>query len=126
MIFVARLAFGTTPGESLHVIAGIALTAVYAAYQASHWSRVAPFRARLDYGLGLIAAISMALVNLSGLALAAFWWRDRFLRPITEVDYPPLLSGIHNILSMLVLTFVGGHLAAVLVRDRHRDPEPPL
>jgi hypothetical protein len=32
VIFVARLVAGSTPGETLHVAAGIALTALYAAY----------------------------------------------------------------------------------------------
>lgn len=121
VIFVARLAFGTTPGETLHVIAGILLTAVYAIYQAAHWSRVVPFRARMDYALGLIAALSMALANLTGLALAVFWWRARSVVPAAPADYPPLLSGAHNIFSMLVLTFVGAHLAAVLMRERRRE-----
>ena len=121
MIFVARLAFGSAPGETLHVIAGIALTLAYAIYQAAHWSRVAPFRARLDYALGLIAAVSMALVNLTGIALAVPWWRARSAIPPVPADYPPLLSSAHNIFSMLVLTFVGAHVAAVLMRERLRD-----
>ena len=120
MIFVARLAVGATPGEALHVVAGVMLTVVYAIYQAAHWNRVAPFRARLDYALGLIAALSMALANLTGLALAVFWWRARSALPPVSADYPPLLSGAHNIFSMLVLTFVGAHLAAVLMRERRR------
>lgn len=120
-IFFARLAFGTTPGESLHVIAGVALTAIYAVYQWAHWGRVAPFRARLDYALGLIAAIFMALVNLSGLWLAAAWWRTRVIAGSSDpVAYTPTLSAAHNIASMVVLTFVGAHLVAVLMRDRAR------
>lgn len=120
-IFFARLAFGTTPGESLHVVAGVALTAVYAAYQWTHWRRVAPFRARLDYALGLIAAIFMALVNLSGLWLAAAWWRTRVVAGDGgRVAYDPALSAAHNIAGMVVLTFVGAHLGAVLMRDRPR------
>lgn len=124
VIFVARLGTGATPGETLHVVAGIALTAVYAVYQARHWSRVAPFRARVDYALGLIAALAMATTNLTGLALGVCWWRDRLVGTLADVDYPPLLSAAHNILSMLVLTFAGGHLAAVLLRERRRDAGP--
>lgn len=115
VIFVARLLDGTLPGETLHVIAGLALTVVYAVYQWTHWRRVAPFRARPDYALGLLAALSMALVGLTGLVLAAGWWRGRGAGP---VDYPPFLSAIHNIGSMVVLTFAGAHLGAVLRRDR--------
>ena len=119
VMFVARLVAGTTPGETLHVAGGIALTALYAHYQWQHWRRVRPFRPLLHYTLGLIAALAMALANLTGLWLAAHWWQDRYLVPLaTPVRYPPLLSGIHNVLSMVVLTFAGAHLGAVLLRDR--------
>ena len=119
VIFVARLVAGSTPGETLHVAAGIALTALYAAYQCGHWARVRPFRPQLHYALGLIAALAMALTNLTGLWLAADWWQARIAVPTgVAVRYPPLLSGIHNVLSMVVLTFAGAHLGAVLFRDR--------
>ena len=36
------------------------------------------------------------------------------------MTYPPLMSAVHNIGSMLVLTFAGAHLGAVLLRDRTR------
>jgi hypothetical protein len=114
VIFVARLVDGSLPGETLHVAAGLALTAVYAAYQWTHWRRVAPWRARADYALGLLAALSMALVNLSGLWLALSWWRGRG----GPVDYPAPLSAVHNIGGMIVLTFAAAHLGAVLRRDR--------
>ncbi len=118
-IFYARLALGTTPGEALHVVAGVALTVVYAVYQWQHWSRVEPFRARLDYAIGLLAALSMAATNLTGLALGLDWWRVRVVHhDASAVSYPPPLSAAHNIGSMLVLTFVGAHLGAVLMRDR--------
>jgi hypothetical protein len=115
VIFFARLATGSIPGEALHVFAGVALTLVYAAYQWSHWSRVAPYRARLDYTLGLIAALSLALAQLTGLALAWPWWQARGGGAATA--YPPLVSAAHNVMSMFVLTFVGAHLGAVLQRD---------
>lgn len=119
IIFWARLLEGATPGEALHIAAGIALTALYAGYQWRHWRRVRPFQPRLDYSLGLIAAASMALVNLTGLWLAWFWWQDRVASPGTApVVYPALLSAAHNITSMLVVTFVGAHLGAVLMRER--------
>jgi len=119
VIFVARLAFGATPLEALHVWGGVALTACYAVYQAQHWWRVAPFRRQLHYAIGLLAAIFMAATNVTGLVLAAAWWNMRVLGASTAaVHYPPLLSAAHNIGSMLVLTFVGAHLGAVLVRDR--------
>ena len=117
VIFVARLAAGITPGETLHVAAGIALTVVYAIYQWRHWTRVR-FQRGLHYVMGLLAASSMALANLTGLALGAVWWRDRVAGHAPAADYPPPLSAVHNIGSMLVLTFVGAHLAAVLMRDR--------
>ena len=44
VVFIARLASGHTPGESLHVVAGALLTLVYAAYQWQHWGRVEPWR----------------------------------------------------------------------------------
>jgi hypothetical protein len=122
VIFCARLVLGRTPGEALHVGAGVALTAVYAAYQWSHWARVAPFRARLDYTLGLIASLALALTQITGLWLAVSWWRDRIAHPTTAgVGYPPSLSALHNIGSVAVLTFVGAHLGAVLMRDRARS-----
>ena len=117
VLFGARLALGTSPGESLHVIGGLALTMCYAAYQWRHWNRVRPFRARPDYALGLVAALSMAAVNGTGLALAVFWWRDRWIAH-AAAWYPPALSAAHNIGSMLVLAFVGAHLGAVLLRER--------
>ena len=122
VIFVARIVLGVTPLEALHVWCGVALTACYAIYQVRHWQRVAPFRARLDYAIGLLAAIFMAAANLTGLALAACWWKVRIQEAsAAAVPYPPLLSAAHNIGSMLVLTFVGAHLGAVLVRDRRRN-----
>jgi hypothetical protein len=133
VIFVARLAAGRTPGETLHVIGGMLLLFVYAAYQWRHWNRVAPVRARLDYGIGLLAAGSMILVNVTGILLGLEWWRDRFTAPVAgEVVYTPLLSAVHNIACMLVLTFAAGHLGAVLFRDQRlramreqrRQPSP--
>ena len=122
VIFCARLIAGRTPGETLHVVLGVALTAVYAVYQWRHWARVAPFRTRLDYALGLIASLALALTQLTGLWLATAWWRDRIAQPVaTGVGYPPALSALHNIGSVAVLTFVGAHLGAVLMRDRARD-----
>jgi hypothetical protein len=115
VIFFARLAAGALPGEEAHVYAGIALTFAYAAYQWGHWHRVAPFRARLDYALGLIAAIALALTQLTGFALAWPWWLAR--GTATPAVYGSLLSGAHNVMSMFVLTFVGAHLGAVLQRD---------
>ena len=121
VLFVARLVAGTTPGEAAHVVAGLALTALYAAYQWRHWVRVRPYRPRLHYTLGLIAGVFMALANLSGIWLGATWWQDRFGSPSgVEVRYPPVLSGFHNVASMVVLTFVGAHLGAVLLHDRDR------
>jgi hypothetical protein len=121
VIFVARLVVGTTPGEALHVIAGVMLTGAYAIYQWRHWTRVRPFRPQFHYALGLIAALSMALVNLTGLWLGVCWWQDRIAVPTSgPVRYPPLLSAGHNVASMLVLAFVGAHLGAVLFRDRTR------
>jgi hypothetical protein len=36
------------------------------------------------------------------------------------VRYPPLLCAVHNVASMVVLTFVGAHVGAVLFRERDR------
>ena len=115
LIFFARVAYGRLPGETLHVLAGAALTAVYALYQWRHWRRVRPFRARLDYALGLIAAISLSLAQLSGLVLGWQWWQHGSRGP---VPYPPPLSAVHNITSMLTMTFVASHFGLVLARDR--------
>lgn len=121
VIFVARLVWGATPGETLHVVAGLMLTAVYALYQWRHWQRVRPLRSQLHYGLGVIAATAMALTNLSGLWLAGYWWQDRIAAPTAAaVRYPALLSAVHNVASMVVLTFVAAHVGAVLFRDRAR------
>src|SRR5262249_28756319 len=115
LIFFARVAWGSLPGETLHVLAGALLTAVYAAYQWRHWVRVRPFRSRLGHALGLIAPLSLSLPQLSGLALGRLWWQHRAAGP---VPYPPPLSAAHNITSMLTMTFALSHLGAVLVRDR--------
>ena len=118
VVFIARLASGHTPGESLHVVAGALLTLVYAAYQWQHWGRVEPWRSRLDYAMGLIAALGMGATLATGYVLAWPWWRMRLLAHRDgPVPYPPPVSAAHNIMSMLVLTFVGAHLAAVLLRD---------
>ena len=118
-IFYVRLANGSTPGETLHVLAGFALALVYTVYQVQHWSRVAPWRSRLDYALGLIGACAMAITLATGLWLGVPWWSLRVAsHSANAVAYPTPLSAAHNIMSMLVLTFVGAHLAAVLLRDR--------
>jgi hypothetical protein len=121
VIFVARLVDGSVPGETPHVVVGVALTLVYAVYQWRHWRRVTPIRKRLDYGIGLLAAGFMALTNVSGLLLAGGWAAARWgSAPGAAAVYPPALSAVHTIGSMLVLTFVGAHLGAVLLRDRPR------
>ena len=118
-----RLATGSMPGETIHVIAGAGLTLVYAIYQWQHWFRVAPFRGRLDYALGLIGAIAMGLTLATGYVLAWPWWLLRIVkRSGGAVAYPSLASAAHTIMSMLVLTFVLAHLAAVLLRDRGGKP----
>jgi hypothetical protein len=119
VIFFMRLAAGRLPGETIHVVAGAGLTLVYAIYQWQHWFRVAPWRGRLDYALGLIAAIAMGITLATGYVLAWPWWWMRVMqRSEAAVAYPSLVSAAHNIMSMLVLTFVLAHLAAVLLRDR--------
>lgn len=118
VIFFARLAAGRTPGEALHVVAGALLTLVYAVYQWQHWARVSPWRSRMDYAMGLIAALSMGGALGTGLWLAWPWWQARIVAGSKfAVAYPTAVSAAHNIMSMLVLTFVGAHLAAVLLRD---------
>jgi len=118
LIFFMRLATGGLPGETLHVAGGALLVLLYAIYQLQHWFRVAPWRSRLDYAMGLIAALSMAGALGTGLWLAAPWWQARIVaRSADAVAYPSALSAAHNVMSMLVLTFVGAHLAAVLLRD---------
>jgi len=121
VIFVARLVWGATPGEALHVVVGLLLTAIYAVYQWRHWQRVRALRPQLHYALGVIAASSMALTNLTGLWLAAFWWQERIVgASAAAVRYPVPLSAVHNVASMVVLTFVAAHVGAVLFRNH--DP----
>jgi len=107
-LFTAFLVAGRRPGESIHVVAGVPLTAIYAVYQWRHWKRVAPLRARPDHVLGLVAATVTALTIATGLVLGVVWWK--------KLPYPTALTALHNIGSMLVLSFVGAHLAAVLMR----------
>ena len=119
LIFFMRLATGSAPGETLHVLAGVLLALAYVAYQWQHWKRVAPWRSRMDFALGLIAALSMAGALGTGLALAVPWWQARIVAGTADtVPYPPTLRAVHNVMSMLLLTFAGSHLAAVLMRDR--------
>lgn len=118
VIFFMRLATGTLPGETLHVAVGALFTLVYVAYQIPHIARVAPWRNRMDYALGLIAALSMSAALGTGLVLALEWWPVRVTAASdATVAYTPFVSAAHNLMSMLVLTFVGAHLAAVLLRD---------
>lgn len=124
-IFFMRLATGALPGETLHVVAGAALTLVYAAYQWQHWARVAPWRNRLDYVLGLIATLSLVVTLATGIVLTVPWWEVRMVAGSdAAVTYATLTSAAHNIMGMLVMTFVGAHVAAVLRRDRPRAPAP--
>jgi hypothetical protein len=118
VILFVRVAFGGLPALRLHLVAGLALTLVYTIYQVTHWNRVAPWRTRPDFVLGLIAALSMAAVNLTGLALAWIWWQAR--RAGTVAAYPTALSAVHTLGTMLVLTFVGAHVVAVVQRDAGR------
>ena len=61
----------------------------------------------------------MGLTLATGFVLAWPWWLARVVaRTHGAVAYPSLVSAAHNIMSMLVLTFVLAHLAAVLLRDR--------
>jgi hypothetical protein len=117
VIFFARLTIDRTPGEELHVAGGLVLSVVYIVYQIQHWVRVEPFRARLDYALGLIAALSLVATNALGAGLGWIWYTSR-VAGVSPVPYPALMSAAHNITSMLVLTFVLAHLMAVLARDR--------
>lgn len=116
VLFWARLAYGGLPGERSHVLVGIPLALFYALYLWQHWRRVSPFRARLDYALGLIAAFSLAASLALGGVLGWLWWDSRGSG--SPPHYPELVSAAHNITSMLVLTFVLAHLLAVLARDR--------
>ena len=119
ILFAARLISGRAPGESIHIAAGAAVVGVYAVYQARHWARVRSLRWRLDHGLGLLAAVFMVLTLASGAVLALSWW-DTQAEPDTaaKVAYSPLWSALHNVASLLILTFLGAHLCAVLFRDR--------
>jgi len=116
VILFARVAFGATPGLVLHVVVGLLLTVVYTIYQWTHWLRVEPWRSRPDFVLGLIAALSMAATQLTGLGLTWIWWQARAAGAAPE--YPVGLSAPHTLGTMLVLTFAAAHLAAVLQRDR--------
>jgi hypothetical protein len=121
-IFFMRLATGALPGETLHVAAGCALTLVYVVYQWQHWTRVAPWRNRLDYALGLIATLSLVATLATGIVLTVPWWEMRIVAGNDgAVTYANLTSAAHNITSMLVMTFLGAHIAAVLRRDRARS-----
>jgi len=123
VIFFARLVYGETPGETLHVLAGLTLVAAYAAYQWRHWKRVRPFRSRLDYALGLFSLGFMTATLATGVVLAVPWWSERIVAASsTPVEYPFWLSAVHNVASVMVLAFVAAHLGAVLLRDRrNRD-----
>jgi hypothetical protein len=117
VLFTTFLVAGRRPGETIHVAAGVPLAALYAIYQWRHWSRVAPFRGRTEHVLGLVAAVVTSLTVLSGLVLGAMWWVARAAGARGEVAYPTWLSALHNIGSMLLLSFVGAHLGSVLRRE---------
>lgn len=117
LLFTAYLILGRRPGETAHVLVGVPLAATYAVYQWRHWRRVSPVRARPDHVLGLVAAAAMSLTLLTGLVLGAMWCAARLFSGVAaEVPYPSALSAAHNLGSMLVLSFVGAHLGAVLLR----------
>lgn len=114
VIFCTRVLSGRAWGETVHVVAGAMMAAVYAAYQWRHLGRVRPLHLSLDYLMGFFAALFLVATLATGFALTVPWWRARG----GPAAYAPSLSAAHNIGSMLVLTFVGAHLAAVLMRDR--------
>jgi len=58
----------------------------------------------------------MSLTNATGIVLAWIWWQAR--RTGADPHYPVALSALHTLGTMMVLTFSGAHLAAVLQRDR--------
>ncbi len=116
VLFFARTAFGTFPGVSPHVWAGFALLAAYGVYQWQHLARVLPLRRRLDYALGLLAAAWFLLTLTTGVVLTLPWWRARGSGG--TAPYPETAMALHIIGCMLVLTFLGAHLGAVLQRDR--------
>gem|GEM_PF-2647694 len=119
VLFTARLISGRATGETIHILAGTALAGIYAVYQVRHWARVRSLRWRLDHGLGWIAAVVMVLTLGSGLILALDWWDVKVgASKAVEVIYPPSWSAVHNVGSLLVLTFLGAHVCAVLFRDR--------
>jgi hypothetical protein len=119
VLFAARLISGRAPGETLHIVAGALLAGIYAVYQVRHWARVRSLRWRLDHTLGLIAAGFMLVTLGSGLLLAGSWWEAKVgMSGGGEVVYAPSWSAVHNVGSLLVLTFLGAHVAAVLFRDR--------
>jgi hypothetical protein len=118
VIFFARLANGTLPGESLHVWAGIALAGVYAAYQWQHWLRVRSVRSGLDRLLGYLTASSMVATLVTGIWLGWEWWRHVRVGAPGHVPYASWLSGAHNIASMLVAAFVASHVGVILLRER--------
>jgi hypothetical protein len=119
ILFAARLIAGRAPGETIHIFGGAALAGIYVVYQARHWRRVNALRWRLDHTLGLIAAVFMVVTLGSGLILALSWWDARKVASDTsEVIYSASWSAVHNVASLLVLTFLGAHVCAVLFRDR--------
>ena len=125
VIFFARLANGTLPGETLHVVAGVASVVAYLGYQWGHWLRVRSIRAPLDRLLGFLTAGSLIAVLATGLALGWIWWRHRSAGLEGDVAYPSLLSAAHNITTMLLLGFVAAHVGAVLrPRDRGTATTP--
>jgi hypothetical protein len=117
VILFVRVAWGATPGVTLHVAGGLAFTVVYAIYQIAHWNRVAPWRKRPDYVLGLIAATTVSATDLTGLWLGWIWWTQR-LDGTGIGHYPVALAAAHTLGTMLALSFASAHLAAVLARDR--------
>jgi hypothetical protein len=121
VLFTARLALGSAPGEALHVLAGVVAVPVWMVYQVRHWSRLRPFHAGLDTWMGFLATGALALTNLTGLVLGAEWWRNRLARGIASAPPHPMLPALHLIGTMLVLSFLGAHLGAVLLREPARQ-----
>ncbi len=115
VLFAARVAAGTLPGETIHVAGGLAFTVAWAAYQWGHWRRVRPVRRTLDHAMGLLATCALAATNATGLALGVPWARGLWRHAVAPV--PPALSAAHLIGTMLALSFTGAHLGAVLLRE---------
>lgn len=115
LYFFGHLIPGLEILGEVHWWLGVVFIVPYAVYQLRHYLRVANFKGRLHFYLGLTTFIFMTATILSGVWL---WWvlRDN---PV-PADWIVL---VHVVIGFALLCIISGHLTVVFRVGRRHDTE---